>query len=386
MFRFFRIAAVATLLLGGPALASPAKRAELAVKDGELSAKKAVLDAVAQTYGRFASLRDHYLNGARGFHPRVTRWFGDAASWLSGWEPVLDTLSGSQLASPDVRQRAHEALRGQVEELNRLLAEHEAIVVEGARISGELRKLERVPSRDLPEYEAQISGLNRQVIDLQTDTARSIEFMSAQFGAELEDIVSVMSELVETKIKLLGLDFPELQAVLNEVAETLASVQTVDRIVGRLADLDGEIALDFSAGRVFGAQSKLERLVEAGERAKAELAAATVSDSARELGLARIANLIGGRQQSMADDIEFQSLARRFASYYRSEMLSRPNGLVHRCRTSPAPTDIDCGLVRTIAGFSSRMLRELDDADLAYIEQTLERAKLGPLPPAAPVQ
>ena len=62
-------------------------------------------------------------------------------------------------------------------------------------------------------------------------------------------------------------------------------------------------------------------------------------------------------------------------------MLSRPSGLVYQCGSLPVPTDIDCGLVRSIAGFKTSALRSMDDADLAYIELTLERAKNGPLPP-----
>lgn len=355
----------------------------LNAEEARVAAQEEVLDKVAVSYGRYASLRDLYLNGNAGFQTRASAWFGKTADWFGGWEQTLRLLEGTQLTSPAARDRATENLRSQAEELNRLIVEQETLVGQGAQILRQLNEIERVNARAFPEYEAQVGALNNQINALTNDTVTSVALFSEKFGDELEDILSVMTELVDSKIAMLRLDFPELEAVLAEIRDTLASIETVDRIVSRIADLDAEIAGHFAAGRVYTAQSLLETLSDEAQKASAELRAANVSDSAKQLGQARVGNLVASRMRQFQADTDFNSLAGRFATYYRSEMQSVPNGLVARCKASVPPTDIDCGLVRSIDGFRTSTMRRMEDDDLAYMESVLERAKRGPLSLAA---
>lgn len=376
----------ALLLLGSVAAKASQEELDLQVKQAKLNAKMNVLDQINEVYGRYIVVRDAQLNGVKGFHPQIRAWFERSGQWLSDWNQVLILLQDNSLADSVGRSKAASEIQAQIEALSELMNEQDSIIQAGLAATSHLAAIPVVSSSDLPLYRSQIDALNTQVRSLLEDTNTSLLVFSSKLVRELEIIAEKINEAMVLKAKYLALNFPELEGLLDEVKLTIDTIAHVDSILAKLSAVDAEIARLFAENRPYKGIAVFEELKNLAAESLEQLMDTPLPDAVKNVGRVRIEALISKREEAIERILAVSTKASLFSRYYTREVMDSRNGLLVQCMQVPMPIDIDCQLLKTIAGFKSSDFRRMDDELVAYISQSLDRVKMGPLGSAVPAK
>lgn len=346
------------------------RRRLLQEKEAEIGRKQRDLDVMQRYVGRLKDYRDQKLFSENGLVKKVDRWNADFSTWAGSWDEVVGLLATIDRTNVlDNFGRVQVLVRDQNEKLATLLNRAEEITSFAEHYNIQIDPLDEDLLKDQTEL---LQALNGNLTAAQGATDKVKEDFSKSSLQYLTDSVHTVSRLISDKLRALALAFPELNEKIVEARGAIAFIDNFSVGLHRFR-LDSErVVMAIGQFRIFAAKSMLANLEKSADQLTTIIKSfADAPATFREDALAQVqATLVGTREhyQRVTSVASLSLIESKYAKRQRL-MISRD------CNDVNLVPQRNCELLRTLNALdlSFQALRQWSDADLAYLEERLDK-------------